>query len=84
MKYKLEDVCDIIAGQIVNRVSCGKDEAYPGARPVTVLLPSAITGGLLDADKLGYSGMDTENWKMIREQKDNRIYLKKVLKLTQP
>ena len=77
MKYKLGEVCEIIAGQIINRVSCEKDEAYPGARPVTVLLPSAINGGMIDADKLGYSGMDTENWKMVVERMENRIYLKK-------
>ena len=77
MKYKLGDVCDIIAGQIINRVSYEKDEAPEDAKVAAILLPSAISGGMIDADKLGYSGMDTDNWKMILENRGNRIYLKK-------
>ena len=52
-KTALKNIADIIAGQIMNRVTCDRDGAEEGTE-VYVLLPSSISGGFIELEKLGY------------------------------
>ena len=55
MKVSLREVTDAITtGQIMNRVVCEKNEIEESIAEIKVLLPSAISGGVIHHDLLGY------------------------------